>query len=57
MSEPREDNPHPAPLIHTQGQFKTTRVRHELIKKKYAGVPKGRGIPLTCLPSRAGLSS
>jgi hypothetical protein len=57
MSEPREDNPPPTPLIHTQGQFKMMRARHELMEKKCPDVPNGRGIPLTGLPPRAGLSS
>jgi hypothetical protein len=57
MSEPREDNPPPTPLIHTQGQFKMMRARHELMKKKCPDVPNGGGIPLTGLPPRAGLSS
>jgi arylsulfatase len=45
--DPREDNPMLVPLIHTQGQFKRMRFRHELMKKKYPDKPSGKGIPLT----------
>jgi len=49
MQDPREENPHLVPLIHTQGQFNRMRVRHELMKKKYPDVSNARGIPLTGL--------
>jgi arylsulfatase len=47
--DPREDNPHLVPLIHTQGQFTRMQIRHELMKKKYPDSPNGKGIPLTGL--------
>jgi arylsulfatase A-like enzyme len=47
--DPREDNPHLVPLIHTQGQFNRMRARHDLMKKKYPDVGNARGIPLTGL--------
>lgn len=47
--DPREENPHLVPLIHTQGQFHRMRVRHELMKKKYPDKPNAKGIPLTGL--------
>jgi len=47
--DPREDNPHLVPLIHTQGQFTRMQSRHELMKKKYPDKPSGKGIPLTGL--------
>jgi arylsulfatase len=49
FQDPKEDNPHLVPLIHTQGQFNRMRARHELMKKKYPDVPNARGIPLTGL--------
>jgi len=45
--DPREDNPMLVPLIHTQGQFKRMRFRHELMKKRYPDKPSAKGIPLT----------
>lgn len=45
--DPREENPHLVPLIHTQGQFNRILFRHELMKKKYPDQPNGKGIPLT----------
>jgi len=47
--DPREENPHLVPLIHTLGQFKMMRTRHELLKKQFPDKPKARGIPLTGL--------
>ena len=47
--DPHEENPHLVPLIHTLGQFKMMRVRHELMKTKYPDKPNARGIPLTGL--------
>ena len=47
--DPREENPHLVPLIHTQGQFNRMRARHELMKNTYPDKPNGRGIPLTGL--------
>ena len=47
--DPREDNPHLVPLIHTQGQFTRMQFRHELMKEKYPDKPNGKGIPLTGL--------
>jgi len=47
--DPREENPHLVPLIHTQGQFHRMRARHELMKKKYPDKPNAKGIPLTGL--------
>ena len=47
--DPREENPHLVPLIHTLGQFKVMRTRHELMKGKYPDKPNARGIPLTGL--------
>ena len=48
-TDPREENPHLVPLIHTQGQFHRMRARHELMKKKYPDVPNAKGLPLTGL--------
>jgi len=45
--DPREENPHLVPLIHTQGQFNRMVFRHELMKKKFPDSPNGKGIPLT----------
>lgn len=45
--DPREENPHLVPLIHTQGQFNRMIIRHELMKKKYPDHPNAKGIPLT----------
>ncbi|MCT4622101.1 MAG: sulfatase-like hydrolase/transferase [Schleiferiaceae bacterium] len=45
--DPREENPHLVPLIHTQGQFNRMAFRHELMKKKYPDKPNAKGIPLT----------
>ena len=45
--DPREENPHLVPLIHTQGQFNRMHIRHELMKKKYPDKLNGKGIPLT----------
>ena len=45
--DPREENPHLVPLIHTQGQFNRMQFRHELMKEKYPDQPSGKGIPLT----------
>ena len=47
--DPREENPHLVPLIHTSGQFMRMRARHELMKNKYPDMPNGKGIPLTGL--------
>lgn len=47
--DPREENPHLVPLIHTQGQFHRMRARHELKKKKYPDKSNAKGIPLTGL--------
>ena len=47
--DPREENPHLVPLIHTQGQFNRMQFRHELMKKKYPDKPSAKGIPLTGL--------
>lgn len=47
--DPREENPHLVPLIHTQGQFNRMVFRHELMKKKYPDHPSAKGIPLTGL--------
>jgi arylsulfatase len=47
--DPREENPHLVPLIHTLGQFKMMRTRHELLKLKYPDKPNARGVPLTGL--------
>lgn len=47
--DPREENPHLVPLIHTQGQFHRMRARHELMKNKYPDKPNAKGIPLTGL--------
>ncbi len=47
--DPREENPQLVPLIHTQGQFKRMRARHELMKKKYPDKPKKHAIPWTGL--------
>lgn len=47
--DPREENPHLVPLIHTLGQFKMMRARHELLKGKFPDKPIARGIPLTGL--------
>jgi len=49
FQDPRENNPHLVPLIHTQGQFHRMRARHELMKKKYPDKPNAKGIPLTGL--------
>lgn len=45
--DPREENPHLVPLIHTQGQYNRMHIRHELMKKKYPDKLNGKGIPLT----------
>ncbi len=45
--DPREENPHLVPLIHTQGQFNRMIFRHKLMKQKYPDKPNGKGIPLT----------
>ena len=45
--DPREENPHLVPLIHTQGQFNRMIYRHELMKNKYPDKPNAKGIPLT----------
>ena len=45
--DPREENPHLVPLIHTQGQFTRMKFRHDLMKKKYPDKVSGKGIPLT----------
>ncbi len=47
--DPREESPHLVPLIHTLGQFKLMRIRHELLKEKFPDKPNARGIPLTGL--------
>lgn len=47
--DPREENPHLVPLIHTQGQFNRMLFRHKLMKEKYPDKPNGKGIPLTGL--------
>lgn len=47
--DPHEKNPHLVPLIHTLGQFKRMRVRHELMKVKYPDKPNATSIPLTGL--------
>jgi arylsulfatase len=47
--DPREENPHLVPMIHTQGQFNAMLARHELMKKKYPDVENGKGIPYTGL--------
>lgn len=47
--DPHEKSPHLVPLIHTQGQFKMMRKRHELMKNKYPDKPNAKGIPLTGL--------
>lgn len=47
--DPREENPQLVPLIHTQGQFNRMVARHELLKKKYPDVEKGKDIPYTGL--------
>ncbi len=47
--DPREENPQLVPLIHTLGQFKMMRTRHELLKTQFPDKPKARGIPLTGL--------
>ncbi len=47
--DPREQSPHLVPLIHTLGQFKMMRARHELLKKQFPDKPNARGIPLTGL--------
>ena len=47
--DPHEKSPHLVPLIHTQGQFKRMRARHELMKNKFPDKPSGKGIPLTGL--------
>lgn len=45
--DPREENPHLVPLIHTQGQFSRMQIRHELMKMEYPDKPNAKGIPLT----------
>ena len=45
--DPREENPHLVPLIHTQGQFTRMQFRHELMKETFPDKPSGKGIPLT----------
>ena len=45
--DPKEQNPHLVPLIHTQGQFTRMQIRHELMKKEYPDKLNGKGIPLT----------
>ncbi len=47
--DPHEHNPHLVPLIHTQGQFKMMRARHELMKERYPDKDNAKGIPLTGL--------
>ena len=47
--DPREEQPQLVPLIHTQGQVKAMRARHELFKKKYPDVENGKGVPYTGL--------
>ena len=47
--DPQEHNPHLVPLIHTLGQFKMMRARHELMKEQFPDKPHGRGVPLTGL--------
>lgn len=47
--DPHEESPHLVPLIHTLGQFKMMRMRHELLKEQYPDKPNARGIPLTGL--------
>ena len=47
--DPREENPHLVPLIHTSGQFNRMRARHELMKNTYPDKPNAKGIPLTGL--------
>lgn len=45
--DPREENPHLVPLIHTQGQFTRMLIRHELMKEKFPDKPNAKGVPLT----------
>lgn len=45
--DPREENPHLVPLIHTQGQFNRMFIRHQLMKQEYPDKPNAKGIPLT----------
>ena len=45
--DPREENPHLVPLIHTQGQFNRMVFRHELMIKEYPNKGNARGVPLT----------
>jgi hypothetical protein len=45
--DPREENPHLVPLIHTQGQFNRIVFRHELMIKEYPNKGNARGVPLT----------
>ena len=47
FQDPREENPHLVPLIHTQGQFNRMVFRHRLTKEKYPDKPNAKGIPLT----------
>ena len=47
--DPREENPHLVPLIHTQGQFNRILFRHKLMKKEYPDKPNAKAIPLTGL--------
>ena len=47
--DPKEENPHLVPLIHTLGQFAMMRMRHELMKKQFPDKPNARGVPLTGL--------
>ena len=49
FQDPREENPHLVPLIHTQGQFNRMIFRHELMKKKYPDHESAKAIPLTGL--------
>ncbi|MFC3616221.1 sulfatase-like hydrolase/transferase [Lutimaribacter marinistellae] len=58
--DPQEHNPHLVPLIHTLGQFKMMRARHELMKEQFPDKPNARGLPLTGLsnarPETLGIS-
>lgn len=45
--DPREENPHLVPLIHTQGQFTRMKIRHEMMKMEYPDKSNAKGIPLT----------
>lgn len=47
FQDPREENPHLVPLIHTQGQFNRMVFRHRLMKEKYPDKTNAKGIPLT----------